>query len=235
LLSAYFEFDGKIAEELTRKQWYEVRNILDLQLDTIVSANPVPQWALALFEHRNLLREFPCKRYSPGLLNGGTKEFDYILAALGISDKSWVLRESAFGVIHAACDELEDAIFLTHVPVLLDLILKHPLIKAEALAMVLSRYAKILSPPENKQLYEFSIELWGYPLLKKNLKNWDAAGEAATQLVIGWLKIIPEERYKMIATAAYFRAEQRGFATGHETEDWSASEAEIDAMLNAYG
>lgn len=43
----------------------------------------------------------------------------------------------------------------------------------------------------------------------------------------------PEERYRMIATAAFFRAEQRGFATGHETEDWIASEAEIDAILNA--
>ncbi len=45
--------------------------------------------------------------------------------------------------------------------------------------------------------------------------------------------VTPEERYKMIATAAFFRAERRGFATGHETEDWSASEAEIEAMLNA--
>jgi outer membrane biosynthesis protein TonB len=45
--------------------------------------------------------------------------------------------------------------------------------------------------------------------------------------------VSPEERYKMVAEAAYYRAEQRGFATGHESEDWSASEAEIDAWLNA--
>jgi len=45
--------------------------------------------------------------------------------------------------------------------------------------------------------------------------------------------VTPEERYKMIATAAFFRAEQRGFATGNEMADWSISEAEIDAMLNA--
>lgn len=43
----------------------------------------------------------------------------------------------------------------------------------------------------------------------------------------------PEERYRMIETAAYYRAEKRGFATGHEAEDWAASEAEIDAILNA--
>ena len=37
----------------------------------------------------------------------------------------------------------------------------------------------------------------------------------------------------MIADAAYYRAEKRGFATGHEMEDWNASEAEIDAMLKS--
>jgi hypothetical protein len=36
------------------------------------------------------------------------------------------------------------------------------------------------------------------------------------------------EREAMIARAAYFRAEQRGFAPGHELEDWLAAEAEID-------
>ena len=34
-------------------------------------------------------------------------------------------------------------------------------------------------------------------------------------------------RQHMIAEAAYFRAEHRGFETGHELEDWLAAEAEI--------
>lgn len=37
----------------------------------------------------------------------------------------------------------------------------------------------------------------------------------------------------MIATATYFRAEQRGFAGGYEMEDWISGEAEIDTRLNA--
>ena len=45
--------------------------------------------------------------------------------------------------------------------------------------------------------------------------------------------VSPEERYCMIATAAYFRAEQRGFIGGYEMEDWISGEAEIDAKLNA--
>lgn len=188
LMSTYFEFDGRTAEEPTQKQWYEVRNMLDRQLDAIVSTDPVPQWALALNEHRNLLSDFPCKRYSRDLLSGVNKEFDYILAALGISDKSWVLREGAFSAIHAACDE-SDAGFLVHVPALLDLMHKHPLIQVPALAAVLSRYAKMRSHPVNKRLCDFSIVLWGNPLLKKNLRNWDIVGEAVTQLIGGWLKL----------------------------------------------
>jgi Protein of unknown function (DUF2934) len=35
-------------------------------------------------------------------------------------------------------------------------------------------------------------------------------------------------RETLIATAAYYRAEKRGFQCGHETEDWLAAEREID-------
>ena len=41
----------------------------------------------------------------------------------------------------------------------------------------------------------------------------------------------PKQRAALIAEAAYFRAEKRGFAPGHEQEDWLAAEAEVDARL----
>jgi DUF2934 family protein len=41
----------------------------------------------------------------------------------------------------------------------------------------------------------------------------------------------PEQRAALIAEAAFFRAEKRGFAPGHETEDWLAAETEVDAKL----
>jgi hypothetical protein len=39
------------------------------------------------------------------------------------------------------------------------------------------------------------------------------------------------ERQALIARAAYFRAEKRGFRAGHELEDWLAAEAEVDQQL----
>lgn len=41
----------------------------------------------------------------------------------------------------------------------------------------------------------------------------------------------PEQRRAMIAEAAYYRAQRRGFAPGAELQDWLAAEAEIDRAL----
>lgn len=43
--------------------------------------------------------------------------------------------------------------------------------------------------------------------------------------------ISPQERNEMVAVAAYFRSEQRGFVPGQELEDWLEAAAVIDQML----
>lgn len=40
-----------------------------------------------------------------------------------------------------------------------------------------------------------------------------------------------EDRYRLIAEAAYFRAERRGFVPGNELQDWLAAEIEVDELL----
>ncbi|MEI7843501.1 MAG: DUF2934 domain-containing protein [Gallionellaceae bacterium] len=47
------------------------------------------------------------------------------------------------------------------------------------------------------------------------------------------VSISPEHRYHMIATAAYYIAERRGFSGSYEMQDWISAEAEIDAKLKA--
>jgi len=43
-----------------------------------------------------------------------------------------------------------------------------------------------------------------------------------------------EERRELIATAAYYLAEKRGFEAGHEMEDWLAAEASLaDASVSS--
>jgi len=42
----------------------------------------------------------------------------------------------------------------------------------------------------------------------------------------------PEERHQLIAEAAYFRAENRGFQGGCPVQDWLEAEREIDKLLS---
>jgi hypothetical protein len=55
-----------------------------------------------------------------------------------------------------------------------------------------------------------------------------AAAKAPARVAIS-----EDVRRGMIAEGAYLRAERRGFAPGHEEEDWIAAEAEVDALLKA--
>ena len=45
------------------------------------------------------------------------------------------------------------------------------------------------------------------------------------------ISIGPDERHRMIALAAYYRAEQRGFMNGDPMRDWLDAEAEVTTKL----
>lgn len=68
--------------------------------------------------------------------------------------------------------------------------------------------------------------------LKKEAKKTKAVKKRAPKgkgALVGGLS--PEQRRRMIAEHAYFRAEQRGFQGGNSLEDWLAAEAEVDRMI----
>jgi hypothetical protein len=44
-----------------------------------------------------------------------------------------------------------------------------------------------------------------------------------------------EEKYRLIAEAAYFRSEKRSFAPGYELEDWLTAESEIETKISGTG
>ena len=46
------------------------------------------------------------------------------------------------------------------------------------------------------------------------------------------LPVNPEQRYQMIAEAAYFIAEKRGFVGGDIAQDWIDAETEINSLLH---
>ena len=56
---------------------------------------------------------------------------------------------------------------------------------------------------------------------KASARDTEAKGDSVTAA----------QRQHMIAEAAYFRAQQRGFQYGDPQQDWLAAEAGIDQML----
>jgi hypothetical protein len=46
------------------------------------------------------------------------------------------------------------------------------------------------------------------------------------------INVSDEQRLSMIAEAAYFKAEKRGFIGGTPEEDWLAAESEVNALLS---
>ena len=47
------------------------------------------------------------------------------------------------------------------------------------------------------------------------------------------INITSEERWKIVAITAYHKAEKRGFAPGHELQDWAEAEQEVDELLTS--
>jgi hypothetical protein len=73
---------------------------------------------------------------------------------------------------------------------------------------------------------------------KAPVKSGAAAPRSAPNALEGKLislkslaNVSDEERLHMIHEAAYYRAEKRRFAPGHEVEDWAEAEREIDDLL----
>jgi hypothetical protein len=61
------------------------------------------------------------------------------------------------------------------------------------------------------------------PYPQKSLRKW-APSDAPYYAIAA---VVRENHHAAIAEGAYFRGERRGFAPGHELEDWLAAETEI--------
>ncbi len=65
----------------------------------------------------------------------------------------------------------------------------------------------------------------------KTSKKKPSASKKTKGSMPGTISISREERWRMIATTAYLKAEARNFSPGHEMEDWLAAEREVDALI----
>ena len=67
---------------------------------------------------------------------------------------------------------------------------------------------------------------------KRNITRKSKSANQAGAVISKAVEKLREDRQQMIATAAYYRAEKRGFNSSDEIQDWLEAEAEIDG--NSY-
>jgi len=86
--------------------------------------------------------------------------------------------------------------------------------------------AKTAAPKEKKTVADKDVAAEAKPVKKPIVKK-EAAPKAPT------VTVSPDHRRHMIATAAYFIAQRRGFSGGYEVQDWIAAEIEIEKQLKS--
>jgi hypothetical protein len=72
----------------------------------------------------------------------------------------------------------------------------------------------------------------GTPVPPSDVRGGPKTAPGMTPAAALGLPVDPDSKRSMIATAAYFRAEQRGFAPGHEVDDWLDAEASVEKLLH---
>ncbi len=69
------------------------------------------------------------------------------------------------------------------------------------------------------------------PMRKAGQSTSNDASKPNSILKSSATPITPETRRLMVAEAAYYIAENRGFESGHEVEDWLLAEKQIETVL----
>ncbi len=67
-------------------------------------------------------------------------------------------------------------------------------------------------------------------LRKLNITRKSKSADQAGAVISKAVEKLREDRQQMIATAAYYRAEKRGFNGGDEIQDWLEAESELDGI-----
>ena len=102
-------------------------------------------------------------------------------------------------------------------------------VAAPAKKVVAKKPAPAVTKPKNTKTPAVKKALAPAAATKSPAKKTATAKVAATVKKMA-ASLTPEERYRMVETAAYFIAERHGFQ-GDSTEHWSAAEKEISERL----
>ena len=163
LLKSYFNYHGHDTELATgRKNWLLLRDFLAQHCQALAKQKPVMDWAKAIYQHKNLLADAPCKPYAKALLAGDLTVVDELKNRLGVDDDTWVMDELVLAHVQAST-ALKDAEFVQQISPLIQLLEKHTLLITKGLAFLLRRYEACIDRPEHHSLRDTALREWKSP------------------------------------------------------------------------
>ena len=185
LLTAYFGYDDKKYSE--SKNWLALRSMILIFIEEIKNKNKFkPKWVEIIEEHKNLLGNDPCERYSSSILEGNEQVLIPLREELKIPNRSWFWSQLFLSQVKIAIDKNDDD-FLRILERLLQQIDNFKYASHDALIMMLERYQKsnMRNLPHIK-LRESVISAWGSPHLERNTL-WGFTTHEAKLMVKNWL------------------------------------------------
>lgn len=202
LLRSYwlFPLNGSNVPDAAREGWSVLRLWLaKRQKDLEMIATRRSEWFMAISRHSNLLTDKPCDRYGPALLRGDGADLRQAIKEMDIPSESWVMEEAVFAHMKAA-STLKDEDFKSALSQLLAVaqgktgVDVSKSLATRSVALLVVRYARCTSKPEDMALRDAAIAVIGNPWLRRS--SWDAyvldnkgkASDEAREMVNGWLK-----------------------------------------------
>lgn len=246
LLRSYFAFAlyDEQTSETAKAGWEALRDWLARQREQFQREGEhwrlrLPNWFGLLTNHENLLTNKPCDRYGADMLRGDNSVIEEARQCLGIPGDSWVMEETILSQMRAAAN-FGDAPFKAHLDQLLKVaqgqtsVAVSDILKRRAIAVLVSRYARCASKPEQPTLRDAAVSIIGNPWLKR--VAWDAwvkkseglPDDEAREMVNGWLK-------RRLITDFFAVLSEDGRADQRRLKYWLRFETVIEDLWLALG
>ena len=228
LMKGYLRYPGQDEQVRGHKNWLALRGFLSQYCMVLKKQKPVMEWMQALYEHRNLLAENPCKSYTKAMLAGNMSVVEELKSRLGIDDDTWVMNELVIAHVQGAT-ALKDVEFVSQVTPLVQLLELHTGMITKGLGLLLRRYEQCKDHTEHHALRDIALREWKSPWLEANKPLWNAQiGDAATQMVRLWLT-------KQHITDFFVLLQAGGQADTQRMEFWLQYAEAIDDFWLALG
>jgi hypothetical protein len=233
LLLSYFRFPIQtfLSDSDNILGWKYLREWLSRHLSSIAqSSERIPEWMRYLRKHPSLLEADACQEFVDVLFSDDDSRFNELIHALTIPGDSWIHDELILAPFRKIArydnprflDSVERAMLLLERG---STIGHYPKLRVEALAILLSRCAKISGLSPQLRIQALALDLIGHPRL--DCSSWencvqtemDEPDEDARRMVDRWLKLrLIRDFFELLSSDRKAAQDRIHYWTGKEPE-----------------